>query len=190
VKSARDPVCVVEDLEDGREAVDRRRSVRDDPMPAIESGLVDSNHDRGVGRLERRSARDDASRARGEMRFEFRASPAARRRLEHRLDTELPPGRRLRLVLAGDQSDLPPGGVEMPFPDRHLGGKAAEQRVELQEVLERFGIIPVADGGDADVLSLVEQTEEVPSDPAEPQNSDDRHDVESIAFRNRCQTSR
>jgi hypothetical protein len=42
----------------------------------------------------------------------------------------------------------------MSFPDRDLGGEAAEQRVELQEVLERLRVVPVADGGDADVKKL------------------------------------
>ena len=60
---------------------------------------------------------------------------------------------------------------------RRSSGKAAQQRVEPQEVGQTLRLREVADGADPDVVARVENSEEVAADAAEAEDPDGRHGV-------------
>ena len=140
---------------------------------AARAVVVDAHHGDGVRRIRRirRGERHDALRARLEVLRELLARAGPRRRFEERVHAELAP-RRLAALRFRHERDLPAGDVDVALADRDLVGKTAEDRVEPQQVLERGGVGDLADRGEADVVPVVEQPEDVAADPPEPHEPD------------------
>ena len=167
----------VQDLRDRREAVHGRGRVGHDAVLRPDPVVVDAHDDRDVGRLERRRQQDDAPRSGRQMRLGLGARAPAGSRLEHRVDAELAPPRDGRLILAGEQRDAPASDDQRPALHGDLPGEPAQQGVELQEVGEAFRLREVADGADPDVVSGVEDSEEIAADPPEAEDPHARHGI-------------
>src|SRR6266542_288364 len=133
-------------------------------MPALELLVVDPHDGHEVECVERGSERDHSLCARRDVLLQVSPGTALRGRLDDRVHAEISPGRLLHVLLRNHR-DLLPGHVEVSLLDRHLVGELPQHRVELQQVLQSLVVRDLRDRRDPDVLSLVENPEDVPSDP-------------------------
>jgi hypothetical protein len=84
-------------------------------------------------------------------------------RLDHDIHSVLAPVRILR-----QHRNLPAKGIEVPFAQADLVGKRTEQRVEPDQILQRFVVGGIVDRHDPHLLTPVEDPKQVAADPAQP----------------------
>src|ERR1035441_10648665 len=117
--------------------------------------------------LESPITENDALRARLEVLLQLGPRQPARRGLDDDVHAEVAPGRNDAFLLSREERDLAPDDVEMSVLCADLVREAAEESIELQQILDGRRVAQVAHGADQDVVSLVEDPEDVTSDPSE-----------------------
>ena len=176
-------------LGDGREAVRRARTVRDDVvLRGVVLMVVDAHHDGEVLAL-RWGADDDLLRACREMSLGFCALREEARALEHHVHPEALPRELLRIADGRDLNVLAADADGLVSWFDACGPEGAVDAVVFQEVGEGLRVREVVDGDDLDVrhLPLVERAEDTASNPSEAVDADlDCHDsfVAPCATRN------
>ena len=166
-EAALDPVRLVQDLGDRRDAVRRAGGVRDDVMLLrVVLAVVDAEDDREV-RVGGRSGDDDLLGTRLEVLLRVGALREQAGRLDRDVDAEIRPGEVGRVALR-DELDLVAvdGDRVVTRLDRDV--EIAEDGVVLEQVRHRLRVADVVRGHDLEVAAVLELgAQEVPADAAE-----------------------
>ena len=140
-----DSEVFVYDFGDGREAVGRTRSVRDDVVRrGVVSRFVDAEDDCDVLVLRGRADDDLLDGAAQVLARVLRFGEAARRLDDYLGPDRLP--RNLRRVFLGEDSELVAADADAVLGRLDLLVEVAEDRVVLQKVCERVRVRDVVDG--------------------------------------------
>ena len=184
-EAALDPVRVVQDLRDGRDAVRRARRVRDDVvLLRVVLAVVDAEDEREV-RIGGGRRDDDLLRAgaRGASRPPSRVLKCPVDSMRD-VDAELAP-RELRGIPLGEELDLVAADADEAVAGLDRDVEVAEHRVVLQQVRHRLRVAEVVRRDDLEVAAALElRAQEVPADPAEAVDPDPdlRHESSRLSL--------
>src|SRR5262245_25078553 len=142
------------------------RAVGDDALLGLELLVVDAHHHSDVRLVHRRDAQDNTFGAGVEVLLQLGAAAVARGRLDHHVDTQLVP-LDVAGFAAGEHFYPPAISVQRPFADRYRIGKPPHDRIVLEQVLQVPVISDIAHRRYLDILSLVQDAEQVAADATE-----------------------
>ena len=171
-EAALDPVRLVEDLRDRRDAVRRARRVRDDVvLLRVVLAVVDAEHD-GEVRVGRGRGDDDLARAGLKVLLGAVALREEAGRLDDDVDAEVAP-RKVRGIALGEELDLVSADRDRAVAELDGDGELPEHGVVLEEMGHRLRVAEIVRRDDLEVAAAVEvRACEVAADAAEAVDPD------------------
>jgi hypothetical protein len=127
--------------------------------------VIDPHHHRDIRRILGGGAQYHLFGTAFEMPFKLLTGPFTGRSFNNDIDSQISPGNIPGLGF-GQHGDLTSGHIQVIFLYTDFIRELAQYRIESKQILKGFMISYVADGPQADILALVENTKKVSSDPA------------------------